>query len=288
MRAITRSTAQSSSTNVGTPPQGIVLPLVPVFRQVFEHTFAPPLALIPALTTASGLAEYLGYVIEGGKKAARKETKQAAELLRSIDPLLQTVVAYQALDQLRSFLAWPIHAYLSSTKGDSYPVPVRDALSSRPAWPIDQPVAGQMGNNLLHLATLCSPPELVAHFIRNNADVNARANEGLTASQYACRVENQFQGYEKLELLVRAGADFEVSDEYGHTPLHEAAFVDSIRCARLLLSLGASPNAKNKDGQTPFDFAAEYDSPGVLALRDQSGLTEALSMPIALSAKKRL
>ena len=44
-------------------------------------------------------------------------------------------------------------------------------------------------------------------------------------------------------------------DEYGITPLHEAAFVGYKEIAELLIAKGGDVNAKDVDGETPLDAA---------------------------------
>ena len=63
------------------------------YDAVFHKAYAPPLALIPALSTGAGLAEYLAYVVERGEESSRKETKEAAKRLRTLDFLAHTVAA---------------------------------------------------------------------------------------------------------------------------------------------------------------------------------------------------
>lgn len=56
------------------------------------------------------------------------------------------------------------------------------------------------------------------------------------------------------------GAQVNEIDEYGFTPLTEAAIVDNIDIANLLLENGADPNLKSDTGTTPLHWAAENNN----------------------------
>ncbi len=58
------------------------------------------------------------------------------------------------------------------------------------------------------------------------------------------------------ELLVSKKADVDAKDKDGRTPLDFAADSDKTETAEALLGLGAKVNAKDNDGFTPLHFAA--------------------------------
>lgn len=49
------------------------------------------------------------------------------------------------------------------------------------------------------------------------------------------------------------------SDFWGYTPLHEAAAKNKLDICRLLLEHGAQVDAKNREGQTPYDLLKDKD-----------------------------
>ena len=51
-----------------------------------------------------------------------------------------------------------------------------------------------------------------------------------------------------------AGADVNVKDVVGETPLHVAALMNNAEVAELLIDEGADVNMKNEGGDTPLDF----------------------------------
>jgi ankyrin repeat protein len=60
---------------------------------------------------------------------------------------------------------------------------------------------------------------------------------------------------ESVRALLEAGADPNVRQQGGYTPLHTAAHNDDAELARLLLDHGADPAVKTDDGQTAADMA---------------------------------
>ena len=61
-----------------------------------------------------------------------------------------------------------------------------------------------------------------------------------------------------VNILLDAGADKEVKDEYGRTPLDVAAWEGHTDIVKLLLDAGADKEVKDRDGRTPLHFAAMH------------------------------
>lgn len=73
---------------------------------------------------------------------------------------------------------------------------------------------------------------------------DAILNEDMNAVQYA----------------IRAGEDVNQIDEYGFTPLIEAAIVDNLTLSALLLKIGADPNKQDVTGGTALQWAVENNN----------------------------
>jgi ankyrin repeat protein len=58
-----------------------------------------------------------------------------------------------------------------------------------------------------------------------------------------------------IELLVSNGAQLDVTDDQGWTPLIHAAHMHATEAVRCLLALGADPNRAAKDGSTALERA---------------------------------
>jgi len=84
-------------------------------------------------------------------------------------------------------------------------------------------------------------------------------------------------------LVVDCGADPNIQDAFGDTPLHYAAYNGRLGVVRLLLEHGADPNVQDHDDRTPLHFAVGFcfvDVVRVLlehgadpTIRDNEGMT---------------
>ena len=100
---------------------------------------------------------------------------------------------------------------------------------------------------------------MVKYLTLGGADINGRDNVGLP-----CLIQAASSGLlDRAEILLHFGANVNIRDENGFTPLHVAAIRQNEPMLKLLLKAGADRHAKNKRGQTASDFTRR---PQLLAL----------------------
>ena len=87
-------------------------------------------------------------------------------------------------------------------------------------------------------------------YIAEGADVNA-PDENLNISPLAWSVS--YGQTEATRLLIENGADVNIRDDNGSTPLHSAAVFGRAAVAKLLLDNGANLRARNDDGASPVE-----------------------------------
>ena len=92
----------------------------------------------------------------------------------------------------------------------------------------------------------------VQWLLANGADVNVKENDGFTPLHSAAD-EN---ASEAAVVLLANGAEVNAKDNDGWTPLHWAADKNASEAAAVLLANGAEVNAKNNNGFTPLHVAA--------------------------------
>src|SRR5215831_16483079 len=81
-------------------------------------------------------------------------------------------------------------------------------------------------------------------FAAEREDVNSVGPDGTTPLHWAVRADD----LQKVESLIRAGANVNVSDRYGITPLNLAAVNGNGGIIRKLLDAGANPNVVDLTG----------------------------------------
>ncbi len=83
--------------------------------------------------------------------------------------------------------------------------------------------------------------------LTQKADVNARSSDGSTALLWLAH----WNDVDTAALLLRAGADANVANDFRMTPLSQACTNGSAEFVRLLLKSGANPNLAIATGETP-------------------------------------
>ncbi len=117
------------------------------------------------------------------------------------------------------------------------------------------------GNTPLILFTYEGEMELIEYLISVGANLDIQNNDGETALLVALDlVNNNSKKQETAELLINAGANLNAQDQYGYTALHKAILKSDATIIKKLLASGANGNIPNSYGETPLIFAVGYDS----------------------------
>ena len=127
------------------------------------------------------------------------------------------------------------------------------------------------GHTLLHHAQRCSDAALELFLGMKCVDIDARNNRGSTVLHHACATsptcDNASRSVEsRIQALISAGANLEVKDEYGRTPLNEAITIGSISVIHQLLSVGASVQTLDNENSSVLQDAAMNAPPEVFKL----------------------
>ena len=109
-------------------------------------------------------------------------------------------------------------------------------------------------------AILAASKEITIQLLNNVPDLNWRDNKGWSPLHYAA----QEYLVDIVALLIEAGANLEVKDNHGNTPLWRATFSSNGRgkIIQLLLAKGADRTNENSSGISPLKLAnviANYD-----------------------------
>lgn len=111
--------------------------------------------------------------------------------------------------------------------------------------------------------------EICRILIGGNANVNATNHEGQTVLR---RLFERQGGHDDVcSLLISSGADPNIADVDGETPLHLAARNGTTNDCRLLVARGADLHARDRNGRTPLHMAAECGQASVCSLLIAAG-----------------
>ena len=107
------------------------------------------------------------------------------------------------------------------------------------------------GQTALHIVIERRDPVWIRFLTGSGADPNIADKRGVTPLQIAASM-----GYaEGAELLLAAGANPNPTDRTGETPLIAAVHQNNLPLVRLLLSKGAKPDHADNSGRTALDYA---------------------------------
>jgi len=108
----------------------------------------------------------------------------------------------------------------------------------------------------LHRASTEGGGKIIKYLLKNTGvDVNLQTKKnGLTPLHCVCAKFSESQ-HTTIKLLLRKGANPNIKDKYGATPLHYASYQGRDGAVKLLLESGAKPNIINNDGKTPKMYA---------------------------------
>lgn len=153
---------------------------------------------------------------------------------------------------------------------------IRDALT---ASDLDPDTPSPEGSSELHLLPqvlphLQLPPGLIPKLIADGADIEVTDRTGRTPLHYAAQYG---RNADLVKALLAAGADPGARDENRQTPLHRAAaFSDNADVLEALLEAGAARNPRDDRNRTPLHLAArEGRSAAVTALLAAGAVIEA-------------
>uniref|UniRef100_M4BKI8 Uncharacterized protein n=1 Tax=Hyaloperonospora arabidopsidis (strain Emoy2) TaxID=559515 RepID=M4BKI8_HYAAE len=130
-------------------------------------------------------------------------------------------------------------------------------------------VVTRSGYSPLHLAAKHGHSDIVAVLLsaRAKCDFPVR-NTTTTALLLACMAGHA----NVVEQLLDAGADPQVEDKDGNTPLHFTSRSGNYRATYLLLTAGADPDMPNEQDETAFDIAEQQGHSHVQYLLETNGL----------------
>jgi hypothetical protein len=107
-------------------------------------------------------------------------------------------------------------------------------------------------NAFLHLAVKYGHLDIVKLLVKNGADVNLKNSEGSTPLHI---VGGDDEAVRVAEFLIENGANINLKNEYGNTPLHNAVAYWRIKTVILFVLNGADINLKDRHGNTALHLA---------------------------------
>ena len=92
--------------------------------------------------------------------------------------------------------------------------------------------------------------------VERGANINLQDTFGRSPLHLVCENANSDNHHDSLDYLLRNGANTCIQDLQGKTPLHIAANVGCVECIKKLLEHKADPNVRDSSGEIPLHIAA--------------------------------
>ncbi len=120
----------------------------------------------------------------------------------------------------------------------------------------DRQAVDSYGDSAVHLAVLEESHDILHLLIQNGFPVNLRNEEGKTPLHFCA----EYNLLNLAEMILNAGGDLSIQDNYGNQPLWTAVFnvkgrLTHLALVRRFLVAGADRDHKNHAGMTPILFA---------------------------------
>lgn len=129
----------------------------------------------------------------------------------------------------------------------------------------DPNILDEEGESLLHWAVENGLLIAASLLIHAGANVNVKDEHGVSPLMLAFHW-NLEEEYELEELLIKKGADINAKDAYGNSVLYWAVENDHLIGSKILLDLGADINASNESGATALHLAVEHEELDIIEL----------------------
>ena len=124
--------------------------------------------------------------------------------------------------------------------------------------------------------------DIIKILLEHKADINFRARDGRTALVAAAASTSLSQGLDVAALLLERGADPDLADGRGETPLMLAAGVGNEKLVKLLLNKEAKVDLKSGGMETAMNFAARSGNTSIIAMLEAKGARA--EAPVAMPA----
>ncbi|KAK6839219.1 hypothetical protein PG987_005085 [Apiospora arundinis] len=120
------------------------------------------------------------------------------------------------------------------------------------------------GQTPLMMAAASSDTKMLKRLLDCGADVNLQDNDGDTALHSLANRGKNDEAVEMISLLCDNGANTELENDIGNTPLVQTTSCDNITALKSLMSKGATLTAKNQLGSSVLHLASLYSCTQVM------------------------